>query len=232
MKFKALNIVESEKKMSLWKELPTDEYLYSELDPEYKDLRDSLLKALDNIKTGQKYTFDYCFGLFLYGILHKNGFTLRDASNDDVWRFLSLSVIPDIVGKRWGKIADIRYYKQSGRIWLKTIWWYIHLSWQGDPKTTIKVIENNSTDQILQLVDRSGTKGYYIEVYRKIMYYYWRARTINPDVGEGDFRKIMTLHTALCRTMEPGLFCSGDDGYVRMLFAKLGVEINEECSKK
>lgn len=232
MKFKEMNIIDSERKMSLWKELPTDEYLHNELDPDYKDLRESLLMALENIKTGQKYAFDYSFGMFLYGILHKNGFTLRNASNDDVWRFLSLSVIPDIVGKRWGKAADIRYYKQSGRIWLKTIWWYIHLCWQEDPKTTIKVIKDNSTDQILQLVDRSGTKGYYIDVYRKIIYCYWLARTINPDVGESEFRRIMTLHTALCRTMEPGLYRSGEEGYVRMLFTRLGVELNEGYNQK
>lgn len=232
MKYKAMSIIESEKKMSIWKELPTDEYLSNELDSDYKELRDSLIKALEKIKTGQKYTFDYSFGMFLYGILHKNGFALRNASNDDVWRFLSLWVIPDIVGRRWGKAADIRYYKQSGRIWLKTIWWYIHLSWQGDPKTTVKVIKDNSTDQILQLVDRSGTKGYYIEVYRRIMYYYWFARKINPNIGESEFRRIMTLHTALCKTIEPGLYPSGEDGYVRMLFDRLGVGLNEEHSKK
>ena len=228
MKFKTLSIIEAEKKMSKWKESSTDEYLRTELDPEFRNLREMLLKALEKIKTGQKYTFDYSFGLYLYGILLKNGFTLRNASNDDVWRFLSLCIIPDIVGKRWGKAADIRYYKQSGRIWLKTIWWYIHLSWQGDPRTTVKVIKDNSTDQILQLVDRSGAKGYYIEAYRKIMYYYWLARTISTEIGESEFRKIMTLHTALCRTIEPGLYPSGEDGYVRMLFDRLGVEVNEK----
>ena len=132
------------------------------------------------------------------------------------------------MGKRWGKGAEIRYYKQSGRIWLKTIWWYIHLSWQGDYKSTIQILKNNTTDQILQLVDRSGTKGYYVEVYRLIMYYYWVARRINPSVGEAEFRRIMTLHTAMCKTIEPGLCESGEDGYVRMLFERLGVDLNEE----
>ena len=228
MKFKTLSIVDAEKKMSLWKESSVEEYLESEIDSEYRNVRDDLISAFEKIKTGQKYVFDYSFGMFLYGILQKYGFTLRDAANDDVWRFLSLCVVPDIVGKRWGKAADIRYYKQSGRIWLKTIWWYIHLSWQGNVKKTVQIIKENSTDQILQMVDRSGSKGYFVEVYRKIMYYYWVARKIDSTVGESEFRKIMTLHTAVCKTIEPDLYEAGADGYAKMLFAKLGVELNEK----
>lgn len=227
MSFKTLNIVESERKMTLWKE-NTDDYLSNELDSDYLKLRNRLLEAYEVISSGQKYTRDYQFGIGLYYALHEQGFSVRDAANDDVWRFLSLCVVPDLVGKRWGKGAEIRYYKQSGRIWLKTIWWYIYLSWQGDYKSTIQILQHNTTDQILQLVDRSGTKGYYVDVYRMIMYYYWVARRINPAVGEAEFRRIMTLHTAMCKTIEPGLYESGEAGYVKMLFERLGVDLNEE----
>ena len=225
--YKKLNLVDAEKKMNLWRELSTEEYLSEELDKEYLDLRKRLLHGFGYIKSTQKYAQDYQSGLVLYKVLAESGFTMRDASNDDVWRFLSLCVIPDIVGKRWGKMAEIRYYKQSGRIWLKTIWWYIHLSWQGDLKSTGEIIEKNTTDQILQLVDRSGLKGYYIDVYRKIMHYYHIARQLNPEVGEEEFRKIMTLHTAMCRTVEPGLCEGEEDGYVRMIYDRLGVRLSE-----
>lgn len=228
MAYKRLSLVEAEKKMSLWKEMPSDDYIEEELDKEYIAIRNRLLDGFKLISSGQKYVCDYQFGMILYHVLKDNGFSLRDASNDDVWRFLSLCVIPDIVSKRWGKLAEIRYYKQSGRIWLRTIWWYIHLSWQNDRKKTEEVIKNNSTDQILQLVDRSGTKGYYVDVYRRIMYYFWVARKNNPQIGEGEFRKIMTLHTAVCKTIEPGLYEGGSDGYARMLYNRIGVTINED----
>ena len=136
---------------------------------------------------------DYQFGMLLNLKLAREGFTLRDAADDGVWRYLSMCVVPDLVARRWGKGAEIRYYKQSGRIWLKTIWWYIHLSWQGNVRDTMNVIAANTTDQVLQLVDRSGKKGYFVDVYRKIMYYYWLSRQLNPTVGETEFRKIMTL---------------------------------------
>lgn len=226
MTFNTLNVIESKNKMDLWKE-DSSSYLEHELDTRYSSIREQLINAYDNIDTGKKYTYDYRFGLALYDILFQNGFTVRDASDDNKWRFLSLCVVPDIVGKRWGKLAEIRYYKQSARIWLKTIWWYIHLSWQGSTQETQVILRDNTTDQILQLVDRSGKKGYYVDAYRRIMYYYWRAKTVNELVGEDDFRHIMTLHTALCRTIEPGLYKDGYDGYVRMLFDRLGVDINE-----
>ncbi len=227
MKFETLTISEAAKKMALWKE-DTDTYLKNELDSHYYELREQLLKVFKKINSGPKYTCDYQFGMSLFLTLRKNGFTLRDASNDDVWRYMSLCIIPDIVGKRWGKMAEVRYYKQSGRIWLKTIWWYIFLSWQGNEQDTKKVIAHNSTDQILQLVDRSGTKGYFVDVYRKIMYYYWVAREINPLIGESEFRRVMVLHTAFCKNIEPGFYSNGVDGYVKMLYERLGITLYNE----
>ena len=224
MEFKAINLSEASKRMALWQE-DSYKYLDAELDKDYIKLREELLEKFNEIQTGHKYTIDYKFGLVLYVTLTKYGFTIRDASSDDKWRYLSLNVIPDIVSKRWGKYAEIRYYKQGSRIWLKTIYWYIHLSRQKNISDTIEIIKNNSTDQILQLVDRIGKHGYYVVAYRKIMYYYWRARKINPNVGEEEFRRVMTLHTALCKNIEPALYEGGEEGYAKMLFERLGVKV-------
>lgn len=224
MKFKKLTLSEASELMDQWKE-DSGAYLEEKLDADYLDIRKELVENYEKVDNGHKYLLDYKFGILLNYTLQKNGFTLRDAADDGVWRYLSMCAVPDLVGKRWGKGAEIRYYKQSSRMWLKTIWWYIHLSWQGSPKETAKVISANTTDQILQLVDRSGSKGYYVEAYRRIMYYYWLAKQNDPDVSERDFRRIMTLHTAMCRTLEPGLYEGGHDGYVRMLFSKLGITI-------
>ena len=224
MEFKKLSLSEASELMKQWK-TDSDDYLENHLDSDYKELRADLIEGFEKANTGQKYALDYQFGMLLNLKLAREGFTLRDAADDGVWRYLSMCVVPDLVARRWGKGAEIRYYKQSGRIWLKTIWWYIHLSWQGNVRDTMNVIAANTTDQVLQLVDRSGKKGYFVDVYRKIMYYYWLSRQLNPTVGETEFRKIMTLHTALCRSVEPGLCEDGVDGYARMLFNKIGIEL-------
>jgi len=224
MEFKKLNINEASKRMLLWTD-NSEEYIRHELDPDFKELRNQLLTDFKKIVTAHQYTTDYRFGLFLFARLKERGFTVRDAADDDKWRYLSLCVIPDIVASRWGKYKDIRFYKQSSRIWLKTIWWYIYLSWQNNLEKTIDVIKDNTTDQILQLVDRIGKNGYYVEAYRKIMFYYWKARQNNSGIGEDEFRQIMTLHTATCKTIEPELCEGGADGYARMLFEKSGVDL-------
>ena len=231
MEFKKLGLSEAAERMVEWKQ-DSDSYMENRLDPDYRDLREDLVKAFQDANTGHKYSLDCQFGLMLNLVLARYEFTLRDASDDGIWRYLSMCVVPDLIAKRWGKGAEIRYYKQASRMWLKTIWWYIHLSWQGSSKDTIHILASNSTDQILQLVDRSGAKGYYVKVYRSIMYYYWKARQINPEVGETEFRRVMTLHTALCKSIEPDFFAGGYDGYVRMLFNRIGVELGNEHTEK
>lgn len=225
MEFKRITKNEAAGFMAHWKEDP-DGYLKTGLDPDAQALRDALIEGFDKFAGKQKYVLDYRFGMWMRRKLEENGFTLRNAADDGVWMYLSLRVAPDLVEVRWDKDAEIRYYKQSGRIWLKTLWWYIYLSWQGNVEKTLKILETNSTDQILQLVDRTGKKGYYVDVYRKIMYYYWYVRQTNNSIGEAEFRRIMTLHTAMCKSIEPGLCEGGYDGYVRMLFSKVGVVIN------
>ena len=55
------------------------------------------------------YTFDLLFAIKLYEILGTNNtFCNRVASDDDIWRFLSIRVIPDIVHSRWG-MNETRY---------------------------------------------------------------------------------------------------------------------------
>lgn len=225
MEFKKLNMSESVKKMELWKS-ETDYYIENELDLEYSDLRGKLLKQFDTVKGGNKYAIDFTFGILLYKTLHEFGFTPRDAANDDKWRFLSLCVVPDLVAKRWGKNMEIRYFKQADRIWLKTLWWYIYLSMQKTAEETVRVLEKNTTDEILNLVDRVGKNGYHVNVCRKIMYYYWKARQVNPDVNSKHFRNIMILHTALSVNVVPELFENGADGYVKMLFNRIGVDLD------
>ncbi|MCH4518046.1 hypothetical protein [Staphylococcus haemolyticus] len=188
---------------------------------EFEDLRQKLLRARDDIFKEYQldgvekldYKFDLFFGINLFEILNENiKFYNRDAMNDDLWRYLSIKVIPDIVHSRWGFNED-HYFKTSRRIWLKTIWWYINLSWTGNIKSTYRLLENNTTDTILQLVERPGI-GYNVEMYRELMKQY----NSYSDSSRQLFRRVLKLNTARLLTTSPELVEGGIPQYVEDLF--------------
>jgi len=183
----------------------------SNLNSEFKRIRELLIQARDDIfdewhlDTAENlgYDFDLLFAIRLYDILGlNNNFSNRAASNDEIWRFLSIRVIPDIVHSRWG-MNEARYMT-SRRIWLKNLWWYIHLSWNGDTERTYEILKNNTTDTVLQLVERPGV-GYYVSLYREIMLQY---SCIN-DPSRTLFRKVLKLNTALLPVTYPELISGG-----------------------
>ena len=195
----------------------------SNLTSEFKRIRELLIQGRDDIfdewhlDTAENlgYDFDLLFAIRLYDILGlNNNFSNRAASNDEVWRFLSIRVIPDIVHSRWG-MNEARYMT-SRRIWLKNLWWYIHLSWNGDTERTYEILKNNTTDTVLQLVERPGV-GYYVSLYREIMLQY---SCIN-DPSRTLFRKVLKLNTALLPVTYPELISGGIKEYVSYLFRKV-----------
>lgn len=159
------------------------------------------------------YKFDLAFGLEIYELLNDElGFSNRVATNDDIWRYLSIKVIPDIVHSRWGLNAD-RYYKSPRRIWLKAIWWYIHLSWMGTKEDTYQILKNNTTDTVVQLVERPGI-GYYVDVYRELILQYSKY----VDKSRELFRSVLKINTARLQTISPELVDGGVEKYVSDLF--------------
>lgn len=210
----------------------------SNLNSENQKLRDDILKIHDqtmkNEKVGvslgkfDKYTYDLLFGLGLYELLNeKRGFTLRHASDPDIWRYITMNIVPDIVFMRWKKDSTDRYYRRPTRIYLSSLWWYIHLSWCGNSSSTYEILKENSTDEIMNLVERSGSLGYRIDFTRELMKQY--SKTINDD--RLIFRKVLKLNTARSIVLEPALHHSGVEGYVRDLFEDVmrGV-LHEEAS--
>ncbi|MCE7785401.1 DUF6339 family protein [Staphylococcus xylosus] len=188
---------------------------------DFNELRQKLLKARDDIFLEYQldsvekldYKFDLLFGVRLFEILNANiAFYNRDAMNDDLWRYLSIKIIPDIVHSRWGFNED-HYFKTSRRIWLKTIWWYVNLSWMGNIKDTYKLLMNNTTDTILQLVERPGI-GYNVEMYRELMKQYNEY----SDSSRQLFRRVLKLNTARLLTTSPELVEGGIPQYVDDLF--------------
>lgn len=170
-------------------------------------------------KTFSLYEYDLLFGINMYECLkEKYKISERQASQDGIWMFLSVEVIPDIVYLRWKGLNENRFYKESRRIWLKTLWWYIHLSWQGSSIATLEILKDNSTDDVVQLVERSGNKGYRVELYREIMKNYSRISENEKGRKNQLFRKVMKLNTARTRVVEPSLTSGGEKQYVKELF--------------
>ncbi len=197
---------------------------------EFKELQTDIRKAFSSAladqntspedlrkKTGNKaYKIDLCFGMKLYKLLNeKYGMTVRQASTAGIWRFLCIMVAPEAVELRYPGDHPDRFWKKAKRIWFRVLWWYIYLSWQGDEKATIEVLKDNTTDEILQLVDRVGRGGYRVDLYREIMK--MNAREIlRSDAWKKElmFRKILVLNTARVQTVEPGLVDGGETRYV------------------
>ncbi|CAH2763177.1 Uncharacterised protein [Erysipelothrix amsterdamensis] len=224
MIFEKMNKSEAKNEMDKWK-LYGDVQMKS-LDGNYENLRKKLTEYYLSIPSDREYMKDLQFGLYLYDVLkNENGMTLREASDEQIWIDLQVRVIPNIVAMRWGYENDVRFYKTKNRLWLRTIWWYIHLSWQGDVENTSKILRRNTTDEILQLVDRTSKKGFDVNLYREIMRVYDLRRdkyelSHRDSNQKGLFRKVMTLNTLYIQTIEPGLYEGGIEGYVNMLFDK------------
>lgn len=196
------------------------------LGKEYVVIRNELLDLFNQSKEEaddtQGYSMDVCFGAALYMYFRqKPWFTDRLASDDGFWRYLSLRVVPDLVGKRWGNNNADHYYTKPSRIWLKTLWWYYYLSFNKDVETTKKMLLTDafSTDTILNLVERTGRSGTNILVYRGIMGKYAAIEDACPK----DFRNVMKLNTAKAVVIEPVFSVGGISGYVDSLFNELSL---------
>ena len=154
------------------------------------------------------------------------GMTPVIASDDDVWRYIQMVSVPDVLYRRWGpkndrRINSERFYSDHRRMWLKALWWYVYLSWQESSRhpleETARILDGNGIDSISQIVDRPGI-GYNKDLYRAIM-----RRFSDSPVRSGEMlRKILKLNVVRCSTLEPSLFDSGIDAYVESLFRYYG----------
>lgn len=238
MNYKSIDKAEAAKRLDAWRENKNAFHV----EEQYSELRDALVATYHTVKKQvglqsnekkllqESYLVDLEFGLQVYEILGpKNDFSLRLASDDGVWRYLAVCVIPDIVADRWGAENNDHYWAKPGRNWLRQMWWYVYLSWNGSVDETKNVLKDNSTDEILNLIERAG-RGYNVEVCRRIMYHYGRIpQNVRLSMKQGKgrtlFRTIMVMNTAYTQTIEPGLFKNKEEGYVRWLFANAGVPV-------
>ncbi len=200
------------------------------LSDSYNNIRNDLVNKFNSIiitdVKRESYIQDVEFGLLIYEYF-QDSISMRIAASDDFWRHLSVEVIPHIVAKRWGIDNEDRFWKKSRRIWLKQIWWYIYLTWGGTIEETKKILmsKNMNTDIILNLVERSGKKGYFVDVQRLIIKYYSNLSNYNGESLRNIFRRVMILNTSKSLLIEPSLCLGGTEGYVKRLFLDLNIQI-------
>ena len=208
------------------------------LNPDYSTIRNELINIYSKVNKDiidddrKEYITDVLFGLHLYGFFEKQSwFNLRTAANDGFWRYISVAVIPDIVANRWGIHKDNYFWKQSNRLWPKSTWWYIHLTLHNslDETKNILLSKNFNSDTIQGIVERTGKKGTFVEVYREIIYQYSlldyntlvkfrKQRSLGSD---SLFRAIMRLNTARSLVTDPCLSLGGVKGYVSSMIDEL-----------
>ena len=208
-------------------------------DKDWLSVRNDLIALFKKVEieitkaeTKKEYFTDVLFGieLFQYFAPNKNGFSLRTAEDPDFWSYLSIKVIPDIVAKRWDIVEgnENRYFvdNKKTRIWLSQIWWYVYLTFNDNLENTKKILlsEGFTTDTIMHLVDRTGSKGIFIDVYREIInqYYLYDKKLLeNSKITYAKlFKNVMKLNTSKILTFEPPLYKGGVKGYVADLFAE------------
>ena len=113
--------MESKKFMELYGEW--DSELPSSLPADYRELRRVILDlyghSLDVQDGGNgKYSSDLDFAIGLYTHLNSIGMNPGIASDDDVWRYIQMKVVPDVVYDRWTGNEDARINNE--RFWKNT----------------------------------------------------------------------------------------------------------------
>ena len=226
------NDVEFDDLVKHWK---ANDVSASAFDPAYEEFRKELVSVFNDTlaETGGKmnYLLDLRVGIKLYQLmpLGKN-FTVIQANDDDIWRYISVKVMPDITYLRYPnpekgsiRINQKRFYSHTRRIWLKTLWWYIHLSWQGDESKTFEVLRDNGVDNINKLIETPG-RGYRIPLFRSMMLEYHKT---SPHKVK-DFAAFTKLNNAKCVSVEPALTSGGVAVYAQKLLAEVSTKKEAE----
>ena len=228
------NDVEFDDLVKHWK---ANDVSASAFDPAYEEFRKELVSVFNDTlaETGGKmnYLLDLRVGIKLYQLmpLGKN-FSVIQANDDDIWRYISVKVMPDVTYLRYPnpekgsiRINQKRFYSHTRRIWLKTLWWYIHLSWQGNESKTFEVLKDNGVDNINKLIETPG-RGYRSQLFRSMMLEYHKTRPHKVN----DFRAFTKLNNAKCVSIEPALTSGGVTAYAQKLLAEVSTKKEAETN--
>lgn len=192
-----------------------------DIDVEYREIRNKIFAEYTKYKNKGGYEIDLRVGLALYELFLSCEYKLNPifANDDDIWRYLSVRVFLDITYFREPKsdrfgvyFSHDRVYKHTKRIWIKQLWWWIHLAWQGDTESTYEVLKKYGSGRISQVLERAG-KGYRVEVTRNLLKK-MSERCPQSNVSQNDFRALMMLYYAKNFVVEPTLVDGGIDSFL------------------
>lgn len=192
-----------------------------DIDPEYSELRTKIFDEYCKYQNASGYEIDLRVGLALYEIFLKDEFKLNpiDANDDDIWRYLSVRMFLDITYLRMPKsdrfgvyFSHDRVYKHTKRIWIKQLWWWIHLGWQGDVESTYEVLKNYGSGCISQVLERAG-KGYRVDIIRTLLKKTAERRLYSKNL-QNEFMALMMLYYAKTFVIEPTLVDGGIDAFL------------------
>lgn len=183
----------------------------------------------EQVTRSREYSIDLDMAEEIYAVMSEYGLTVRDAADEGVWIYLSVKVIPDIILDRF-KLSGIplahedRFYANSRRIYPMMLWWYYYISYQQDGENPIQatrqILINNQSDDISQLVERAGSGGYPINIYKQIMVEYAR-RLIDDRKSDDLLSRALKLNIVQMQSLEPELMYDGLEAYVCDLFDKV-----------
>ena len=197
---------------------------------EYETIRNEILAIKPNYDSKDKYGYDLEFACNLYTYFNsKEWFSINLASNYNFWRYICVYVIPDVIYERFDFSVE-HYYKKDVRIYIPSLWWYIHMSFYKDVETTKTMLKSLNSDYILQLVERPGRNGLFLDLYREIMRVLCslsdsvRNRKLNKA---NLFRRVLIQNTAQSDSYNL-IIEDKTNEYVEELFASCGVELNND----
>ena len=245
--YDSMNDIEFVDQVRHWSLFDVPDEYYGEV---YRDIRVEVVNVFRNTleKGNQKinYDLDLRVGIKLYEVLSPaDGFDIVKANDDDIWRYISVCVMPDLTFIRYpNQQSDVeiireyipnlsyaigvktekdsirlkkkRFYSHTRRIWLKTLWWYIHLGWQNTSEKTYEVLRNNGTNIISQFIERPG-RGYREQLFRCMLYAY----SLLPEQRDSIFKAAAKLNLAKCVSIEPALSQGGEVAYSEKLFEEV-----------
>ena len=203
--------------VDLWK---TGKFSES-VDVEYREIRERIFTVYDEYKNKSGYEIDLRVGLALYELFLKDEYKLNPiyANDDDIWRYLSVKVFLDVTylrepsSDRFGVyFSHDRVYKHTKRIWIKQLWWWIHLGWQGNADSTYEVLKKYGSGRISHVLERAG-KGYRVDIIRMLLKK-MAERCSENKVSQDEFRAFMMLYYAKMFVVEPTLIDGGVDAFL------------------
>jgi hypothetical protein len=213
------------------KKTELNEEYFSKLDSEYTKIRNKILSWCIE----RPITKDYEFDLFLALKLHEffsvenfPDFNEAIASNYGFWRYICLMVIPDVIIERHGLIKEY-FYAKNVRLYISTLWWFIEMCFQGDYLKTYDCLKDKSTDYILQIVERPGRSGMFIDVSRLIIYYLSKLPedVVNKQYNKQTLLRRVVIQNTAKNTSYNMVLEGKVKEYVIGLFRSCGVEVQE-----